>query len=183
MSRITSGTQHPNMVIGVFSTLVDAESAVRRLEAIGLSSNEVSVISSNEVVKQYFEEYRPDVEPNDWKAAAMVGGSTGAMLAGLTSVVALVTGAGIPVVVAGGLASFLTGGIVGGLAGAMTERGFETEAADYYVLAVADGKTLVAVDLMDRKDLQAKRVEIERVLEETGSEAIELHKNPDFASK
>jgi hypothetical protein len=181
MSANATDNHSPNMVIGVFSTLVAAESAVHQLEANGLSAAEISVISSNNVVKSYFEQYRPEVEPNDWKGAVVLGGSTGAMLAGLTSVVALVTGAGIPIVVAGGLASFLTGGIVGGLAGAMTERGFETEAADYYELAVADGKTLVAVDLTDRKDSQAKRAEIERVLVETGSEPINLYKNPDFA--
>ena len=182
MTQITSGTRQPNMIVGVFATLQGAEAAVRQLETSALSTD-VSVISSNDVVNQHFRQYQPDVESNDWKSAAVLGGSTGAALAGLTSVVALATGAGIPVVVAGGLASLLTGGIVGGLAGAMTERGFETEAADYYELAVADGKTLVAVDLSGHGDAQMKRVEIERVFAAAGSEPVELHKNPDFASK
>jgi hypothetical protein len=183
MSRRTDGTQHPNLIVGVFSTLIDAESAVEQLKRRGLSTDDVTVISSNDVVRQYFKEYCPDVDPEDWKSAAVLGGSTGAVLAGLTSVAALVTGAGIPVVVAGGLASFITGGIVGGLAGAMTERGFETEAADYYELAVADGKTLVAVDLVDAGDPQVKRAEITRVFESCGVEPMALHKNPDFAAK
>jgi outer membrane lipoprotein SlyB len=183
MSHATNGTQHPNMVVGVFSTLRGAERVVRQLETLGLSPSEITVISSSDVVKRYFEAYRPDAEPDDWKEAAVAGGSTGAVLAGLTSVAALVTGAGIPVVVAGGLASFITGGIVGGLAGAMTERGFETEAADYYELAVADGKTLVAIDLTDRADMQSKRLQIDNTLAEAGAEPVELHKNPDFSSK
>jgi hypothetical protein len=183
MTRLTSGTEDPNMVIGVFSTLVDAESAVRQLDALGLSAKEVSVISSNDVVKKHFERYRPDAEPGDWKEAAVLGGSVGAILAGVTSVAALATGAGIPFVIAGGLASFLTGGVVGGLAGAMTERGFETEAADYYELAVADGKTLVAVDLTERPDSASIRTQIERAVQDAGSEPVELHKNPDFAAK
>lgn len=183
MSLNLGGTQSPNMIVGVFSTLSSAKSAVKQLEAIGLSSKEISVISSSDIVKRYFEQYGLDVEPKDWKGAAVLGGSAGAVLAGLTSVVALVTGAGVPVVVAGGLASFLTGGIVGGLAGAMTERGFETEAADYYELAVADGKTLVAVDLTHRQDFRLKCTQSERVLADAGSEPIELHKNPDLASK
>lgn len=173
----------PTMVVGIFSTLRDAESAIRGLESLGLTSREISVISSNTVVKEHFEQYRPDAEPEDWKAAAVLGGTTGAVLAGLTSVAALVTGAGIPIVVAGGLASFITGGIVGGLAGVMAERGFETEAADYYELAVAEGKVLVAVDLSQRTDAESLQNKIESVLGEAGSEPIELTKNPDFSSK
>lgn len=173
----------PNMIVGVFSTLHDARDAVARLESVGLTSHDITVISSNEVVKQFFEEYRPDAEPDDWKAAAMLGSSAGALFGGLAAATAVMTGAGIPLVAAGGLAGLLAGGIVGGLAGAMTERGFETEAADYYQLAVADGKTLVAVDLTSRGDLDAKRTEIEHALEAAGSEPVVLSKNPDFASK
>jgi hypothetical protein len=183
MSQDIHVTRDPNMVVGVFSTLASAELAVERLEGAEVLPKEISVISSNDIVRQYFEQYRPDVEPDDWKKAAVLGGSAGAVLAGLTSVAALVTGAGIPIVVASGFASFLTGGIVGSLAGAMTERGFETEAADYYELAVADGKTLVAVDLSQDHDPLTRRREIEHILAELGSEAIQLHKNPDFASK
>jgi hypothetical protein len=183
MSTTTNGTQSPNLVVGVYSTLAKAESAVRQLEAANLSTSEISVISSSEIVKRHFEKYRPNAEPDDWKKAAVLGGSTGAVLAGLTSVAALVTGAGIPVVLAGGLASFLTGGVVGSLAGVMTERGFESEAADYFELAVADGKTLIAVDLTHHSGLPANRAEIERILIDAGSEPVQLHKNPDFASK
>jgi len=173
----------PKMIVGVFSKLQDAEHAIRGLEAIGLSEREITIISSSKVVQQYFPRYRPDVEAEDWKGAAVLGGTTGAVLAGITSVVALVTGAGIPIVIAGGLASFLTGGVVGGLAGAMAERGFETEAADFYELAVADGKTLLAVDLTSVADSEAKRADINKILESTGSAGVELTKNPDFSSK
>lgn len=182
MSQIKETTP-PNMIIGVFSTLADAESAVQGLERAGLTSHEITVISSNDVVKQYFQDYKPEVEAEDWKGAAMLGGSAGALFGGLAAATAVVTGAGIPLVAVGGLAGFLTGGIVGSLAGAMTERGFETEAADYYELAVADGKTLVAVDLNDRSDADSKRAEIMRVLERSGAEPVELSKNPDFSSK
>ncbi len=173
----------PKMIVGVFSTLQDAEDAIRSLEAIGLTEHEITIISSSKIVQEYFPRYRPDVEPEDWKGAALLGGTTGAVLAGLTSVAALVTGAGIPIVLAGGLASFITGGVVGGLAGAMTERGFETEAADYYELAVADGKTLLAVDLTGVADSEVKRADINKILEWSGSEGVELTKNPDFSSK
>jgi hypothetical protein len=180
---VTKKVAPPNMVVGVFSTLKDAESAVKSLQVLGLTRQDITVISSNEVVKEYFEQYRPDVDPEDWKRAAMLGGTTGAVLAGLTSVAALATGAGIPILLAGGLASFITGGVVGGLAGAMTERGFETEAADYFELAVADGKTLVAVDLSSRPNRESLRSDVSRVLEQSGSEPVGLIKNPDFSSK
>jgi hypothetical protein len=173
----------PNMIVGVFSTLQNARDAVTKLESQGLTPHEITVISSSDVVKHFFEEYRPDAEPGDWKGAAMLGGSTGALFGGLAAATAVISGAGIPLVAAGGLAGLLTGGIVGGLTGAMTERGFETEAADYYQLAVADGKTLVAIDLSGRNDLDAKRAEISRALESAGSEPVGLSKNPDFASK
>jgi hypothetical protein len=181
-------TTPTNMIVGIFSTLVDAESAVHGLETVGLTSHDITVISSNDVVKKYFQQYKPDVDAEDWKGAAMLGGSAGALFGGLAAATAIVTGAGIPLVAAGGLAGLLTGGIVGGLAGAMTERGFETEAADYYELAVADGKTLVAVDLSGSTDADSKRVDILRVLEwsgaePVGAEPVELSKNPDFSSK
>lgn len=182
MSQIKETTP-PNMIIGVFSTLADAESAVQGLESAGLTSNEITVISSNDVVKQYFQDYKPDVEADDWKGAAMLGGSAGALFGGLAAATAVVTGAGIPLVAAGGLAGLLTGGIVGSLTGAMTERGFETEAADYYEVAVSDGKTLVAVEFTDRPDAANKRAQVMRVLEESKAEPIELSKNPDLSSK
>jgi outer membrane lipoprotein SlyB len=172
----------PNMLVGVFSTLADAESAVQGLEKAGLTTSEITVISSNDVVKQYFQQYKPDVDAEDWKGAAMLGGSAGALFGGLAAATAVVTGAGIPLVAAGGLAGFLTGGIVGSLAGAMTERGFETEAADYYELAVSDGKTLVAVDLTSHPDADSTRAAILRVLESAGAEPVELSKNPDLSS-
>jgi hypothetical protein len=182
MSQLKQKTR-PNMIVGVFSTLQDARNAVTQLERLGLTTRDITVISSNEVVKHFFEEYRPDAEPEDWKGAAILGGSAGALFGGLAAATAVITGAGIPLVAAGGLAGFLTGGIVGGLTGAMTERGFETEAADYYQLAVADGKTLVAIDLAGRNDVDAKRGEISDALESSGSEPVGLSKNPDFASK
>jgi hypothetical protein len=182
MSQLKQKTR-PNMIVGVFSTLQDARNAVIRLENVGLAAHEITVISSNDVVKHFFEEYRPEAEPEDWKGAAMLGGTAGALFGGLAAATAVITGAGIPLVAAGGLAGFLTGGIIGGLTGAMTERGFETEAADYYQLAVADGKTLVAVDLVGRDDLDAKRGEIAEALESAGSEPVGLSKNPDFAPK
>ncbi len=176
-------TQSTNMIVGVFSTLHDAEAAVRGLENIGLTQEQITVISSSDVVRQHFPEYRPDVDSEDWKSAAVLGGTTGAVLAGLTSVAAIVTGAGVPILLAGGLASFLTGGVVGGLAGAMAERGFETEAADYYELAVADGKTLVAVDFSNLEHTDSMQVDAAGVLEAAGAEPLELNKNPDFSSK
>ncbi len=182
MSQIKETTP-PNMIVGVFSTLADAESAIRGLETAGLKPHEITVISSNDVVKQYFQNYKPDVDAEDWRGAAMLGGSAGALFGGLAAATAVVTGAGIPLVVVGGLAGLLTGGIVGSLTGAMTERGFETEAADYYELAVADGKTLIAVDFTKRQDAESKRTEIVRVLGTSGAEPVGLSKNPDLSSK
>ncbi len=182
MSQIKETTP-PNMIVGVLSTLADAESAVRGLESAGLTSHEITVISSNDVVKRYFQHYKPDVDAEDWKGAAMLGGSAGALFGGLAAATAIVTGAGIPLVAAGGLAGLLTGGIVGSLAGAMTERGFETEAADYYELAVSDGKTLVAVDLSKRRDAISKNADTRHVLETSGAEPVGLSKNPDLSSK
>lgn len=182
MPQLSKGADNPNMIIGVFATLRGAEAAVGQLESLGLSSTDITVISSSEVVKKYFAEYRPDSEPSDWKGAAAAGGSAGAILAGLTSVTALATGAGIPVVIAGGLASLLTGGVIGGLAGVMTQRGFETEAADYFELAVADGKTLVAVDLANHQGAELVRPQVDQALVDAGAEPLELHKNPDFSS-
>ena len=173
----------PDLIVGIFGTLAIAESAVKGLGDLGLTPHEITVISSSDVVKHYFDVYQPEADPEDWKGAAMLGGSAGTLFGGLAAATAVITGAGIPLVAAGGLAGLLTGGIVGGLTGAMTERGFETEAADYYQLAVADGKTLVAVDLGDLSEGERLREDVESILEASGAEPIELKTNPDFSSK
>ena len=172
--------QQSKMVVGVFSTLQSADAAVTNLEAQGIEHDRITVISASDVVKRHFQEYRPEAEPDDWKSAAALGGSAGALLAGVGSVAALATGAGIPIIVAGGLASFITGGVVGGLAGVMTERGIETEAADYFEVAVADGKTLVAVDMNEASTEVAR---IHDSLRAAGAEPVTLDKNPDFSSE
>jgi hypothetical protein len=62
----------------------------------------------------------------------------------------------------------------------MTERGFEPDSVDYYVMAVADGRSLVGVEI-PQEDL-AKVQEVIEILHKAGSEPIQLDSHPHLSA-
>lgn len=134
-------------VTGLFDDYSDASAAVSALEARGVPSDDISIVS-NDAGNQH---------PSNTNAAE--GAGTGAGIgAAVGGVGGLLTGLGImaipgvgPVVAAGWLAATaagaaagaVAGGAAGGLIGAMTESGVPEEHAHVYAEGVRRGGTLV----------------------------------------
>ncbi|RFZ88414.1 hypothetical protein D0Y60_04285 [Shinella sp. WSJ-2] len=132
---------------GLFDDYSDARAAVSALEARGIPSDDISIVSNNV----------NDRSTGDTNAAE--GAGTGAGIgAAVGGVGGLLTGLGImaipgvgPVVAAGWLAATaagaaagaVAGGAAGGLIGAMTESGVPEEHAHVYAEGVRRGGTLV----------------------------------------
>lgn len=135
-------------ITGLFDDYNDASSAVSALEAAGIPSNDISIVSNN---------------ADDGHVSNQSGAATGAESgAGLGAVVGgaggLLTGLGImaipgvgPVVAAGWLAATAVGAVAGavagsaagGLIGALTDSGVSEEDANLYAEGIRRGGSLV----------------------------------------
>lgn len=160
--------------IGVFESLLVADRAVERLLESGLDREDISVICP-----QCSDESFGDVERElpagaRTPARALGGGAIGAMLGGLVTVVGLTATGGLGLLTVGPLLLGASGGAVaGGFLGAMSSRGFEPQAADFYDQALHRGQVLVAVEA--RGPLAAERLaRAERVLAECGAHPMAL---------
>jgi hypothetical protein len=149
-------------VTGLFDDYTDADSAVNELEAAGIASDQISIVSSN-----------ADEHHKDHSGAAG-GAGTGA---GLGAVVGgaggLLTGLGMmaipgvgPVVAAGWLAATavgavagaVAGGAAGGIIGALTDSGVSEADAHVYAEGVRRGGTLVTAKVEDAMEPQAEAI-------------------------
>ena len=151
-------------VTGLFDTYGDAEAAVSNLQAAGIPSDDISIVSNNGDGR-----YKTD----DSNAAEGAGtgagigagiGGAGGLLAGLGLLA--IPGVG-PVVAAGWLAATaagaaagaVVGGATGGIIGALTDSGVPERDAHFYAEGVRRGGTLVTA----RVD-EARRSEAEAIL-------------------
>jgi hypothetical protein len=130
--------------VGVFATVHEAERAVRGLLDAGFTTEEITVVCSDEQKEKYFRAFEHQ-EPAGTMTpkAVLTGGAIGALLGGIPVLGAAVATGSVVLWVAGpAIASAL--GVAGGLVGAMSTRGFEKEIANYYQQAVLEGFILVA---------------------------------------
>ncbi|WP_049735289.1 general stress protein [Rhizobium ecuadorense] len=140
-------------VTGLFDDYTDASSAVSELEAAGIPSNDISIVSNNA-------DNRHGEHSNAGEGAG-VGAGIGAVVGGASG---LLTGLGLmaipgvgPVVAAGWLAATaagtaagaVAGGATGGIIGAMTSSGVSDEDANFYAEGVRRGGTLVTARVQD----------------------------------
>ncbi len=163
-------------IVGMFDHAEDAQSAVRGLEAAGISRAAISVAVDPESkhADQYSTgsasaaESMTEVIATDATAGAAIGGATGLFMA-LTGLV--IPGFGT-IVAAGWLVSVLAGAAVGaaagGLVGGLTGAGIPLEDAMYYREGIRQGATLVAVRTED-----AQAVEIAHIMEKRGAVNID----------
>ncbi len=152
-------------VTGLFDTYSDASAAVNALEAQGIPSDNISIVSNNG-------DNRHKHEDNDNGAAegAGTGAGIGAVVGGAGG---LLTGLGImaipgvgPVVAAGWLAATaagaiagaVAGGATGGLIGALTDSGVSEDDAHVYAEGVRRGGTLVTARVDDAREAEAQAI-------------------------
>lgn len=132
---------------GLFDDYSDARAAVSALEARGIPSDDISIISNNVDERRSGDTNAAEGAGAGAGIGAAVGG-VGGLLTGLG--VMAIPGVG-PVVAAGWLAATaagaaagaVAGGAAGGLIGAMTESGVPEEHAHVYAEGVRRGGTLV----------------------------------------
>jgi hypothetical protein len=148
-------------VTGLFDDYSDARSAVSRLEAAGVPSDDISIVSNRSG--------RVDGESNAGEGAA-TGASIGAAVGGAGG---LLTGLGLmaipgvgPVVAAGWLAATaagaaagaVAGGAAGGLIGALTKSGVSEEDAHLYAEGIRRGGTLVTARVDEARASEAQSI-------------------------
>jgi len=138
--------QNPALEVGVFDSVDDARRAVRGLIDAGFSKEQVTVVCSDETKERYFREFEhQDPAGTYTPAAAIAGGTIGALLGGLTVVASAIATGSLALWAAGPITAW-AGGVAGGLVGAMMTRGVEKELANFYQQSVIEGQILVAAE-------------------------------------
>lgn len=142
----TSAVRHP-VRVGIFDSVQQVERTVAKLLDGGFTKDELAVVCSEPTAADHFlDEGLKDENPANAPARAAAGGVIGTLLGGVAAI-GLVTTGGLGVVAAGFLVpAMISGGIAGGFLGAMTTRGVDSEAADFYNQVVEKGKFLVVVE-------------------------------------
>lgn len=139
-------------VTAVFESREHAGEALDKLEAIGVTSGQVSVIATDEARSRHFEIQNNTKAEEGATTGAAAGGLAGAVLAALTSSGAIAI-PGLNLVVAGYLVSavagFGVGAAAGGIVGALAGLGFPEHEAKLYEEELGHGSILIAVKPAD----------------------------------
>jgi hypothetical protein len=157
----------------IYTTVQQTKQAVARLLAAGFTTDQITVICSDDTKERYFREFEHQEKAGaNTPAAAATGGAIGATLGSLaTGAVGLAIG-GVPLIVAGGI-GLMAGAVWGGFIGAMMTRGVEKEAANFYDQEVQAGRLLVTVE-QRHPEAQPTLDEAERILAEAGAHPVSL---------
>ncbi len=161
---------HP-LLVALFPTDAEAAVAARGLHAVGVTRDEISIISRNHDEEASYAadmDGTPGTEIEDSRTAARLGELSGYLLAAIALVL---PGIG-PIVAAGPLAAGLgeaAGHVAGGIASALTGAGVSAGRAEALQAAVEAGAILLAVHTVE------SRVEaIRGVLAASGATDVEI---------
>ena len=137
-----------NLITGLFDNENAAENAVAQLKQIGYGQNEITIVMKDRAAADNFAHDTGSRAMEGVGAGAAIGGTIGAVLAGLLAV-GSVTIPGVGLLAAGPLAAMLAGagagGIAGGLVGWLTSLGIPEDVAPYYERGLTEGGIVVAV--------------------------------------
>jgi hypothetical protein len=168
-----------SFVSGVFDDFENAEQAVATLERRGFGKDQISVLMSDEMRRQYLGDgtERIEIEKGTKAVAGLgTGGAIGGVLGAIVGAVAaagttlLVPGLGL--VVAGPLAAALAGagagGATGGLLGTLVGAGMPEYRAKYYEERLKKGGIVVGVEARSENEADA----VENELKNHGAEDV-----------
>lgn len=154
----------------LFDDYADATTAVRGLEALGISHDDISIVANNAHGHHHAGGQHDGDEGVNEDGDVSRGTSTGALLGGAGGLLAglgllAIPGLG-PIVAAGWLAATAAGAGIGaaggaatgGLVGALKNAGHSDEDADVYSEGVRRGGTLVSAKVPDSDVAQAEAV-------------------------
>jgi uncharacterized membrane protein len=156
------------LVGGVFSNAENAEKAIRDLQDIGFTKNDISVFAKDDSqVDRIEDDTRTGVDSGDDSKGSKAGKGTGigalsggvlGGIVGLIAEVGLLAIPGIgPIAAAGPIATTLaglgTGAVGGGIVGALVGAGMPEEEAKEYEKFLKSGKIIVMVEVTpDQQD-------------------------------
>ncbi len=147
-------SREPGMLTGMFTDRDSAESAYRSLRDRGYTDEEINVLMSDETRKKYYGDGTVDSELGS-KAlegtgvGGAIGGTLGAIIAGVAAVGTNIVLPGVGLIVWGPLAAALAGagvgGLTGGLVGMLVGAGIPEDRAVVYEEGIKNGGTVFGV--------------------------------------
>lgn len=159
----STGTSGGTTVTGLFRDRDSAERVYSSLSSRGYSKDDISLMMSDEARGKYFPGGGADTELGD-KAlegagvGSAIGGTIGAVLAGIAAIGTSVLLPGVGLIVAGPLAAALAGagagGLTGGLIGALVGSGIPEERAKAYEEGVKQGGMVLGVKARTPEDAE-----------------------------
>jgi hypothetical protein len=161
----------PSVRAGFFSTVADADKAIRNLMAAGFSHNELAVICPDEFKDQFTTDVAQAEGPGSTALEGIAaGGVLGATLGGIALMAAAIGTGGAALIPA---APILVGGgaIAGGFSGLIMADGYSKGVGEYYEQAIQLGKIVVGVQI-EGKGSEARLERAARILAESGAEFL-----------
>ncbi len=158
----TSRQGSSRMVTGLFRDRESAERAYGSMSTRGYSKDDVNLLMSDETRKRHFaSDTAPETALGD-KAmegagvGSAIGGTAGAILAGIAAIGTSLVLPGIGLVIAGPIAAALAGagagGLTGGLVGALIGSGIPEDRAKEYEEGVKGGGIVMGVNARNDED-------------------------------
>jgi hypothetical protein len=137
-------------IAGVFDNKIMADQAVAELLNAGFTKDDISLIMTENTKNTLFSSTDDEANRTAKGAStgAALGGALGALVAGLTTAGALVTGGGA-LLISGPIVAVLSGlgagAVAGGFAGALIQAGFAADEANRFEKELERGKSVVLV--------------------------------------
>lgn len=154
-----TGTGSNRMVTGMFRTREDAEKAYGSITSRGYSKDDVNVLMSDKTRETHFADGDTELGSKALEGAGVgsaIGGTLGAVIAGIAAIGTSVLIPGLGLLVAGPLAAALAGagagGLTGGLVGALVGSGIPEETAKHYEAGINEGGIVMGVQPRNDED-------------------------------
>jgi len=158
-------------ITAVFDTRPAADVALRQLDQAGFTSDQVSLLVSEEARAKHFGFVEGSKTTEGATAGAAIGGLAGALYLALASAGTLVI-PGLNLVVGGALIGALAGlgvgGVTGGLIGSLVGLGVPEHEAKVYEEKIRGGAILLAVEAAD----SAAADRVEAILKSSSAQSI-----------
>ncbi|MCH4544733.1 hypothetical protein MK632_02910 [Rhizobium changzhiense] len=148
-------------VTGLFDDYSDARSAVSKLEAAGIPSNDISIVSNKAGRIDRDNDVAEDAATGAGIGAAVGGAGgllTGLGLMAIPGVGPVVAAGWLAATAAGAVAGAVAGGAAGGLIGALTDSGVPEDDAHLYAEGVRRGGSLVTAKVDDTRASEAQAI-------------------------
>lgn len=153
MKNTTNTTENRFIVTGLFKDKTSAECAYSALSGRGYDKDSTDVMMSDQTRDRYYSGSATDDTELGSKAlegtgtGAAIGGTLGAIIAGIAAIGTSVLLPGLGLIVAGPLAAALVGagagGLAGGLLGALVGSGIPEEHAEAYESGIKSGGIVI----------------------------------------